>query len=319
MQIIKSTPDDVDAIMQRYDEATAYQKTVAKKSWQGFDPSIVESAIEEGRQWKIVESGQIACVFTLTYEDALIWKEKNKDPAIYIHRIATNPLFRGKNYTKTITAWSKLHARQHNKAYVRMDTGSGNEKLNTYYVSCGFKYLGITEMVATEGLPAHYHNGSFSLFEIDMSASPTIQLAKTAEDIEKCTPVLRALRPHITAEALVPMVLQMIEEGYELAFIEENGVAVSAIGFRYLQFLFCGKHFYIDDLSTLPEMRGKGHAGIMLDYVADRARAAGFEAVTLDSGHQRHTAHRLYLNKGFDISSHHFTKKLNRVVTPHSS
>ncbi len=137
-----------------------------------------------------------------------------------------------------------------------------------------------------------------------------IQLAQSAEDLAKCTRAMLELRPHIAAETFVPLVQDMMKEGYQLAFIEENGEAAAVIGFRYLQFLFCGKHFYIDDLSTLPEARGKGYGGMLLDYVAERARTEGFTVITLDSGHHRHTAHRLYLNKGFFISSHHFTKKL---------
>jgi len=137
-----------------------------------------------------------------------------------------------------------------------------------------------------------------------------IKHAKTVEDIAKCTRVLLELRPQLSPEILQQMVLEMFGEGYQLAFIEENGEAVSAVGYRYLQFLFCGKHFYIDDLVTLPGYRGKGHARALLDFVADHARAEGFACVTLDSGHQRHTAHRLYLNTGYDIAAHHFIKKI---------
>ena len=36
----------------------------------------------------------------------------------------------------------------------------------------------------------------------------------------------------------------------------------------------------------------------------------GYDAVTLDSGYQRLAAHRLYLNKGFNLSSHHFSKQI---------
>lgn len=136
-----------------------------------------------------------------------------------------------------------------------------------------------------------------------------VTLAKSAEDIQKCRRVLLELRPHLSPETLETLVLQMLDEGYELAYIEENGEAVSAIGFRYLQFLFCGKHFYIDDLSTLPEYRGKGYGSALLDYCEERARQMGFAYITLDSGHHRFPAHRLYLNKGFNITAHHFTKK----------
>ncbi len=138
-----------------------------------------------------------------------------------------------------------------------------------------------------------------------------IHKAHTPEDIAKCIRVILELRPHLDPDKVVPMVQDMLKEGYQLAFIEENGEAMAAIGYRYLQFLFCGKHFYIDDLVTLPEARGKGYGGALLDYVAEQAKEAGYGVITLDSGHHRHTAHRLYLNKGFTISSHHFTKKIN--------
>jgi GNAT superfamily N-acetyltransferase len=137
-----------------------------------------------------------------------------------------------------------------------------------------------------------------------------IKIAKTSEDIRQCWEALKALRPHLDSESYVTVISEMMTEGYQLVFVEEGGKAVSAIGFRYLQFLYNGKHFYIDDLSTLPEARGKGYAGKLIDYVVDLAKQKGYDNVTLDSGYQRLDAHRLYLNKGFILASHHFSKKL---------
>jgi GNAT superfamily N-acetyltransferase len=137
-----------------------------------------------------------------------------------------------------------------------------------------------------------------------------IKLCKSETDIAKCWQVLFELRPHLLAVEFVPTITEMISEGYQLAFIEEDGKAVAAIGYRYLQYLYNGKHIYIDDLSTLPAARGKGYAGKLLDFVEAEARAKGYTAVTLDSGHHRYDAHRLYLNKGFKIVAHHFSKTL---------
>jgi GNAT superfamily N-acetyltransferase len=134
-----------------------------------------------------------------------------------------------------------------------------------------------------------------------------IKIASTEEDILKCWDVLVSLRPHLKKEIFVSTVKEMIAEGYTLAFIVENAKAVAAVGFRYLQYLYNGKHFYIDDLSTLPEYRGNGYAGKLLDFVIQQAKARGFKAVTLDSGYQRFDAHRLYLKKGFTLNSHHFS------------
>ena len=135
-----------------------------------------------------------------------------------------------------------------------------------------------------------------------------VKTACTDEDILKCQDVIFALRPHLVAETFLKTLKEMISEGYILAFIEQDNKAVAAVGFRYLQFLHIGRHYYIDDLSTLPEQRGKGYAGQLLDFVIEKAKANGYKAVTLDSGYHRVEAHRLYLNKGFTLSSHHFSK-----------
>ena len=137
-----------------------------------------------------------------------------------------------------------------------------------------------------------------------------IRLAQTDDDLLRCREVLLTLRPHLEGEDLLPMLREMIAGGYQLAFVERDGKAVSAIGFRYLQFLFNGRHFYIDDLVTLPEYRGQGFAGQLLDFVADLGRQAGHPTLTLDSGFQRHDAHRLYHNKGFQVKALHFIKEL---------
>jgi GNAT superfamily N-acetyltransferase len=137
-----------------------------------------------------------------------------------------------------------------------------------------------------------------------------IKFAETEQDFIKCFEVIKALRPHLTLDQFLSLIPELKKETYRLAFIEENGKAVSACGFRYLTTLFEGKYIYIDDLSTLPEARGKGHAGALFDFVVEIAKKEGLPAVHLDSGHQRFDAHRLYLNKGMKIVYHHFRLQL---------
>jgi GNAT superfamily N-acetyltransferase len=137
-----------------------------------------------------------------------------------------------------------------------------------------------------------------------------IQHCLSEADISNCWEVLHELRPHLLEDRFLLTIKEMITEGYQLAFIEEDGKAVAAIGYRYLQYLYNGKHIYIDDLSTLPAVRGKGYAAMLLDYVAAIAKEKGYEAVTLDSGYLRTDAHRLYLNKKFTMVAHHFSKPI---------
>jgi GNAT superfamily N-acetyltransferase len=147
----------------------------------------------------------------------------------------------------------------------------------------------------------------------------TIQIAQTEAGLRRCLPALLALRPHLTdATALAMLLDQQANERFHVAFIDESdgaGRAPAVITYRYLTLLFSGKTIYVDDLSTLPEARGKGYAGTLLDFVIDEARRTSCQTVSLDSGHgeNRADAHRLYLNKRFRISSHHFSLTLEAV------
>jgi len=137
-----------------------------------------------------------------------------------------------------------------------------------------------------------------------------IKIAKTGEDISKAWEAISLLRPHLQKEQYPLLMQEMFTSGYQLAYIEEDNKAVSVIGYRHLQFLFNGRHIYIDDLSTLEAYRGKGYASKLLDHVLQLAKEQNYEVVTLDSGCHRYDAHRLYMNKGFVIQGYHFSKKL---------
>jgi hypothetical protein len=68
MPIEKSTLADIPEIFRLYRLATAYQDIHGTVSWPEFSRELVEVSISEGRQWKLVENGVIACVWTHRYE-----------------------------------------------------------------------------------------------------------------------------------------------------------------------------------------------------------------------------------------------------------
>lgn len=166
MQIQNSTPEDIVTILTLYDSAIEHQKKVFNKHWQPLEREMVEQEIQEKRQWKMVIDGQVVCIFAITYNDPIIWKEKDRDPSLYLHRIVTHPAHRGKFFVKDIIAWALEFARKQGKQFIRMDTFGDNQKLIDYYVASGFNFLGLTTLGAADNLPKHYANASLSLFEI---------------------------------------------------------------------------------------------------------------------------------------------------------
>ncbi|HWA40988.1 MAG TPA: hypothetical protein VG712_05205, partial [Gemmatimonadales bacterium] len=60
MEIVRSTTDDIARIFELYEAGTAYQKAMGGKQWRGFERSLIEQEIAEGRQYKLVAEGRTA-------------------------------------------------------------------------------------------------------------------------------------------------------------------------------------------------------------------------------------------------------------------
>lgn len=169
MKIINSTWVDITEIFRLYAVASEYQKT--KKTvvvWPNFDYSLVETELAEKRQFKLLIKDEVACVWAITFTDEQIWEERNVDAAVYIHRIATNPKFRGQNFIKVIVKWAKEYAQSNGKQYVRLDTLGNNTRLIKHYTNAGFSFLGMFDLKNTDALPVHYQEAPVCLFEIDL-------------------------------------------------------------------------------------------------------------------------------------------------------
>jgi GNAT superfamily N-acetyltransferase len=125
---------------------------------------------------------------------------------------------------------------------------------------------------------------------------------------------MRALRTHHGDEqAFVRRVdEQQRPEGYRLVGAFEDGRCVAVAGFRSGHNLAWGDFMYVDDLSTLPEARGRGLGAALLEWCQEEARRLGCGELHLDSGVQpeREDAHRLYFNQRMRIQSFHFNKRL---------
>jgi GNAT superfamily N-acetyltransferase len=81
-------------------------------------------------------------------------------------------------------------------------------------------------------------------------------------------------------------------------------------GWRIVATTHSIRKLYVDDLVTTAAARSGGVGHALLAELGRRARAAGCAALDLDSGVQRHDAHRFYLRERMIISSHHFVKRL---------
>jgi GNAT superfamily N-acetyltransferase len=169
MTIKNVTASDIEKIFALYKIASNYQRE--KKTvivWPDFDREMVINEIAENRQFKLLVNNEVVCIWAITFSDEQIWEDSNIDSAIYIHRIAVNPNFRGNNYIATITNWAKEYALKKEIQFIRLDTLGENKNLITHYKNAGFHFLGLFNLKNTSNLPDHYKLAPVCLFEMDL-------------------------------------------------------------------------------------------------------------------------------------------------------
>lgn len=123
-------------------------------------------------------------------------------------------------------------------------------------------------------------------------------------------PVLQELRAHLTAESLQRVLREGAPQGLRFTAVFQDGCCLAVAGWRIMVNTSALRKLYVDDLSTTSTARSTGVGAALLGELRDRARREGCQVLDLDSGVQRHGAHRFYLRERMDITSHHFAQRL---------
>lgn len=166
--IVNTVQKDLDMVFSLFDSSVAYQLKHQHNVWPRFNREFIETEIEEGRQFKILSDASVLGVFSVLYSDPVIWGDRDREPSVYLHRIAVNPLFKGGKLMPIIRDWAKDHARIKGKQFVRMDTWGDNASLRKYYIKCGFNYIGQRYLSNLEEESSHYGGPCLSLFQIEI-------------------------------------------------------------------------------------------------------------------------------------------------------
>ena len=133
-----------------------------------------------------------------------------------------------------------------------------------------------------------------------------VALAQNNQEIMLCYPVMVQLRPQYSPEQFVAQVQEQMKQGYHLAYLLDENIVKSVAGFRIGTSLGWGKYLYVDDLVSEQKYRHSGAGTVLFEWLVDYAKYNQCHQLHLDSGVQRHQAHRFYIRRGMDISSHHF-------------
>jgi GNAT superfamily N-acetyltransferase len=141
-----------------------------------------------------------------------------------------------------------------------------------------------------------------------------IKIAESDQDIDSTFDILKQLRPQLNKNNYVPLIKHLkADYHYHLILLREAQEVCAVAGFRINENLVSGKHIYIDDLVTDQKHRSKGFGNALLNWITDYAKTLECLELHLDSGIQRHAAHRFYLRERFDIVYFHFKKMIAQI------
>lgn len=136
-----------------------------------------------------------------------------------------------------------------------------------------------------------------------------IRSLSTDEEIKATFPVMSQLRHHLEKREYLATVRRMENsDGYRLAAGFEEKQVRCVAGYRFMEFLSYGKVLYVDDLVTDEAARSRDFGGQMIEWLSEEARKNECEQLHLDSGVQRHSAHRFYFREDMKIINYHFSK-----------
>lgn len=166
MKIRPSTAASNNQFRDFWNAAISYQASRELPLWPPYPEQQIEDEIRAGLHFSAFTPGEVlAGYFSLALSDELIWGDKERGDAIYIHRMCVNPNQKGNWLTASVLAWANEYALNIGRKFTRMDTWGDNQRLVDYYVACGFRHIENRRLGSVPGLPPHYHNTNLALFE----------------------------------------------------------------------------------------------------------------------------------------------------------
>lgn len=145
--IRKATQEDIDAILYITQQCTVHMMNRNIFQWNENYPNRRAFINDLNRDELYVlelEGMIIGCIVISSLKDdeyiPIKWLT-NADKALYIHRLAIQPVHQGKGYAQHLMDFAENLALKNNYSSVRLDTFSQNKRNQTFYESRGYQRL----------------------------------------------------------------------------------------------------------------------------------------------------------------------------------
>ena len=131
------------------------------------------------------------------------------------------------------------------------------------------------------------------------------------EWLKQSETVHRQLRPALPID-YVGRMRAVFGSGADMAVCVRDDKVCGITVFRIVEKTFSGRELYCDDLITDEALRSTGVGHALIRYMETVAAERDCDCLALDSGTQRHQAHKFYFREGLTVPAFHFSKPLKK-------
>ncbi|GGF63467.1 hypothetical protein GCM10010912_05670 [Paenibacillus albidus] len=148
VHVVRAQLERVPEVLKLLQEAAQWMEDNGIRQWSPgqFNEADITAYFSDRQVYLALDHGQAVGMFTLQFSDPLYWGEKNDEAYAYLHRLAVTGTHRGKGLGKAMLLYAAQLALELGCKGLRFDTVAHNLKLNRYYQSLGFYYMGTNDM-----------------------------------------------------------------------------------------------------------------------------------------------------------------------------
>lgn len=154
LHIIKAEMKHFDSMLELFLGAANWLKSLGMGQWghflDGYGRDDIMASINSGTALLIVRDEEVVGTVTVQLTpdewDIHIWGGQYLEDSVFLHRLVLNRSETGKGLGKTILKWIESNLEYPiDKKFIKLDCVGDNTKLNQYYLSNEYSFLGVTE------------------------------------------------------------------------------------------------------------------------------------------------------------------------------
>ncbi|WP_139991844.1 MULTISPECIES: GNAT family N-acetyltransferase [Paenibacillus] len=150
IKVFQAKPEDTAEVLELLIQTAQWLKSKGSTQWggllHGVDSHQTPEAIKRGEVYIFIQGSVLVGMVMLMQQasawDRELWGDEGHENSVYLHRLNINREAAGKDLGEAIVHWADSGIHFSGKDRIRLDCIANNEKLNRFYLNCGYTFIG---------------------------------------------------------------------------------------------------------------------------------------------------------------------------------